>query len=99
MNQNNPNTHALTTRFPLEDAARLRALARAQGLTPSAFVANLIRDAVTQVVPSSADLQWVAERRAKNARRRQTQDERTKRGDYRKPGWELMPAHLKRKGA
>ncbi len=99
MNQNNPNTHALTTRFPLEDAARLRALARAQGLTPSALVANLIRDTVTQVIPSSADLQWAEERRMKNACRRQIQDERTKRGDYRKPGWELMPARLKRKGA
>ncbi len=69
MNQNNPNTHALTTRFPLGDAARLHALARAQDLTPSALVANLIRDAVTQVIPSSADLQWAEERRMKNARR------------------------------
>ena len=27
------------------------------------------------------------------------QNERTQRGDYRKPGWELMPAYLKQTGA
>ena len=36
MNQNNPETYALTARFPLDDAARFRALARALGVTPSA---------------------------------------------------------------
>lgn len=52
MNQNNPETHALTTRFPLEDAARLRSLARTLGVTPAAFVASLIKEAVHHVTPT-----------------------------------------------
>lgn len=99
MNQNNPETHALTTRFPLEDAARLRSLARTLGVTPAAFVASLIKEDVHHVTPTPDDLLWAAERRTSNTRRRKLQDEHTQRGDYRKPGWELMPAYLKRKGA
>lgn len=99
MNQNNPETHALTTRFPLEVAARLRSLARTLGVTPAAFAASLIKEAVNQVAPAPDDLLWAAERKAKNTRRRKLQDERTQRGDYRKSGWELMPANRKRKGA
>ena len=87
MNQNDPETYALTSRCPLEDAARFRTLARTLGLTPSAFVAKLIHQAVTSVTPTPADLDWAAQRRSKNTLRRQLQDERTHRGDYRKPGW------------
>ena len=87
MNQNNPETYALTSRCPLEDAARFRTLARTLGLTPSALVARLIHQAVTSVTPTSADLDWAAQRRSKNTLRRRLQDERTRRGDYRKPGW------------
>jgi len=92
LNQNNPETYALTTRFPLEDAARFRALARSLGITPSALAAKLIHAAVTSVSPSQNDLNWAAHRRSKNALRRQLQDERTHCGDYRKPGWENLPA-------
>ena len=92
LNQNNPETYALTTRFPLEDAARFRALARSRGVTPSALAAKLIHEAVTSVSPSQNDLNWAAHRRSKNSLRRQLQDERTHRGDYRKPGWENLPA-------
>ena len=87
MNQNNPETYALTARCPLEDAARFRALAREFGLTPSALVAKLIHQAVASTTPTSADLEWAAQRRSKNTIRRRLQDERTHRGDYRKPGW------------
>ena len=95
MNQNNPETYALTVRFPLDDAARFRALARSRGITPSALAAKLIHAAVTSVSPSQNDLNWAAHRRSKNSLRRQLQDERTHRGDYRKPGWEKLPAHTK----
>ena len=95
MNQNNPETYALTARFPLDDAARFRALARSLGVTPSALAAKLIHEAVASVSPSQTDLNWAAHRRSKNSLRRQLQDERTHRGDYRKPGWENLPAHTK----
>lgn len=88
MNQLNPETYALTARCPLVDAARLRALARLRGLTPSALVAELVHAAVTGVVTTPEDTQWADNRRLYNLRRRQLQDERTRRGDYRKPGWE-----------
>ena len=97
MNQNNPETYALTTRFPLDDAARFRALACALGVTPSALAARLIHEAVASVSPSQTDLNWAAYRRSKNSLRRQLQDERTHRGDYRKPGWEFMPTYTQQK--
>ena len=87
MNQNNPETYALTSRCPLDDAARLRSLARTLGLTPSALVAKLIHRAVASVTPTPTDLSWAAQRRSTNTLRRQLQDKRTHRGDYRKPGW------------
>lgn len=93
MNQINPETYALTARCPLDDAARLRASARSRGLTPSALVAQLIHAAVTDVVPTSEDTDWACQRRLINTRRRKLQDERTQRGDYRKPGWEDLPSH------
>ena len=95
MNQNNPETYALTARFPLDDAARFRALARSLGVTPSALAAKLIHEAVASVSPSQTDLNWAAHRHSKNSLRRQLQDERTHRGDYRKPGWENLPARTK----
>ena len=95
MNQNNPETYALTARFPLDDAARFRALARALGVTPSALAAKLIHEAVASVSPSQTDLNWAAHRRSQNALRRPPQDARTHRGDYRKPGWENLPARTK----
>lgn len=88
MNQNNPETHALTSRCPLADAVRLRTLARACGITPSALVARLVHSAVADVTPSCEDLEWSERRRAVNALRRELQDERTRRGLYRKPGWD-----------
>ena len=54
---------------------------------------------VHHVIPAPDDLLWADERRTRNTRRRKLQDERTQRGDYRKPGWELMPDYLKRAGA
>jgi len=88
MNQNNPETYALTVRCPLSDAVKLRALARTRGITPSALVAALVREAVAGAEAMPEDLAWAAVRRAGNAARRKLQDERTCRGDYRKPGWE-----------
>ena len=93
MNQNNPETYALTARCPIEDAARLRTAARLQGKTLSALVAELIHQAAQNACVSQRDLAWADERRTKNARRRSLQDERTRRGDFRKPGWEFMPAY------
>ena len=92
MNQNNPETYALTARCPLDDAARLRALARSRGLTPSALVARLVREAVTEVAVTAEDAAWAEQRRQANLRRRKLQDERTQRGTYRKPGWESLPS-------
>ena len=91
MNQNNPETHALTARCPLADAARLRALARFRGTTPSALVAQLVHAAVADIQSAPADEAWADKRRQANLRRRALQDERTRRGDYRKPGWENLP--------
>lgn len=93
MNQINPETYALTARCPIDDAARLRSLARSQGLTPSAFVARLIHAAVNGIGFVPEDPDWVNRRRQVNCRRRTLQDERTHRGDYRKPGWEILPSH------
>ena len=92
MNQNNPETYALTARCPVDDAARLRALARARGVTPSALVAQLVHAAVAQTTPAPEDTAWAERRRWVNRRRRQLQDERTRRGQYRKPGWENLPS-------
>ena len=93
MNQNNPETYALTARCPIDDAARLRTIARLQGKTLSALVAELIHQAAQKACVAPGDLVWAKERRSKNERRRRLQDERTRRGDFRKPGWELMPAY------
>ena len=92
MNQNNPETYALTARCPLNDAAKFRSLARSRGMTPSELVAQLIHAAVAGITPAPADTTWANGRRQANRRRRQLQDERTHRGDYRKPGWENLPA-------
>ena len=92
MNQNNPETYVLTARCPLADAVRLRALARARGTTPSALVAQLIHSAVAGVPSAPSDETWAEKRRQANLRRRALQDERTHRDDYRKPGWEDLPA-------
>lgn len=93
MNQNNPETHALTARCPMEDAIRLRALARSHGVTPSAIVARLIHAAVSNVAITPEDAAWGNQRRQANLRRRKLQDERTWHGQYRKPGWENLPTH------
>lgn len=93
MNQNNPETYALTARCPLDDAARLRSLARLRGVTPSALVARLVREAVAGVAIMAEDAAWAGQRRQINLRRRKLQDERTQRGIYRKPGWENLPSH------
>ena len=92
MNQNNPETYALTARCPVDDAARLRALARARGVTPSALVAQLVHAAVASVAPAPEDAVWADQRRLVNHRRRKLQDERTRSGQYRKPGWEKLPS-------
>ena len=92
MNQNNPETYALTARCPLADAARLRALARSRGITPSALVAQLVHAAVAGIPPAPADAAWADRRRQANLLRRKLQDERTRSGLYRKPGWETLPA-------
>lgn len=92
MNQNNPETYALTARCPLADAVRLRALARSRGITASALVAQLVHSAVADVPSAPADEAWADKRRQANLLRRKLQDERTRRGDYRKPGWETLPA-------
>ena len=92
MNQINPETCALTARCPLVDAVRLRALARSRGMTPSAFVAQLVHAAVAGIPPAPADDAWAAQRRQANLLRRKLQDERTRNGLYRKPGWENLPA-------
>ena len=94
MNQNNPETYALTARCPMDDAARLRALARAHGLTPSALVAQLVHEAVVHVTPTTEDTVWADQRRQVNLRRRKLQDERTRSGLYRKPGWENIPSRI-----
>lgn len=95
MNQNNPETYALTARCPIADAARLRALARSHGCTPSVLVARLIRVAVADVHVASDDAKWADQRRQANVRRRALQDARTRSGLYRKPGWENLPSHAK----
>ena len=92
MNQINPETYALTARCPLADAVRLRALARSRGITPSALVAQLVHAAVADIPSSPADAAWADQRRQANLRRRKLQDERTRSGLYRKPGWENLPA-------
>lgn len=97
MNQNNPETYALTARCPLDDAARLRALARARGLTPSALVAQLIHTAVADTISAPEDAAWADQRRTTNRRRRKLQDERTRCGLYRKPGWESLPRYTNSK--
>lgn len=93
MNQINPETYALTARCPVTDAARLRTLARSYGVTPSALVARLIHAAVKGTVCTPEDADWANRRRQANRQRRSLQDERTHRGDYRKPGWENLPFH------
>jgi len=90
MNQNNPETYALTARCPIDDAAKLRALARSRGITPSALVAQLIHAAVVHATPQPDDITWAGERRLVNRQRRQLQDARTQSGFYRKPGWENL---------
>ena len=92
MNQNNPETYALTARCPIIDAARLRALARSRGITPSALVAQLVHAAVADILPTPADIAWANQRRQANLLRRKLQDELTRSGRYRKPGWENLPA-------
>ena len=94
MNQNNPETYALTARCPMDDAARLRALARSRGVTPSALVAQLVHVAVAETTPAPEDTAWADRRRQINRRRRQLQDERTRSGQYRKPGWEHLPSRI-----
>lgn len=94
MNQNNPETYALTARCPMDDAARLRALARSRGVTPSALVAQLVHAAVVHATPAPEDAAWAEQRRQVNLRRRTLQDERTRSGQYRKPGWENLPSRI-----
>ncbi len=96
MNQNNPETYALTARCPVDDAARLRSLARSLGVTTSALVAQLVHEAVRDAVPAPVDSAWAKQRRQANLRRRKLQDERTRSGLYRKPGWEHLPANTTR---
>ena len=81
--QINVETYSLACRCPLTDAERLKTLSDKKGITMSAFVAQLIRKAVTRVVPSAVARAWADLRRKENARKRQQADTKTARGDYR----------------
>ena len=88
MRQAKPTTYALMSRCELGDAAKVRTLADAQGVTMSVWVARLVHEAVRKAKTSTDAKAWAAERLAANTARRKAVDERVHAGCDRKPGWE-----------
>ena len=88
MRQAKPTTYAMMCRCELGDAAKVRTLADAQGVTMSVWVARLVHEAVRKAKASPSAKAWAAERLAVNTARRKAVDERVHAGCDRKPGWE-----------
>ena len=88
MRQAKPTTYALMCRCELGDAAKVRTLADAEGVTMSVWVARLVHEAVRKAKASPSAKAWAAERLAANTERRKAVDERVHAGCDRKPGWE-----------
>ena len=88
MRQAKPTTYALMCRCELGDAAKVRTLAEAEGVTMSVWVARLVHEAVRKAKASPNAKAWAAERLAANTARRKAVDERVHAGCDRKPGWE-----------
>ena len=76
MRQARPTTYALMCRCELGDAAKVRTLADAEGVTMSVWVARLVHEAVRKATASPNAKAWAAERLAVNTARRKTVDER-----------------------
>ena len=87
MRQAKPTTYALMSRCELGDAAKVRTLADAEGVTMSVWVARLVHEAVRKAKTSTDAKAWAAERLAANTARRKAVDERVHAGCDRKPGW------------
>ena len=88
MRQAKPTTYALMSRCELGDAAKVRTLAEAEGLTMSVWVARLVHEAVRKAKASPNAKAWAAERLAANTARRKAVDERVHAGCDRTSGWE-----------
>ena len=88
MRQARPTTYALMSRCELADAAKVMTLAERKGVTVSAYVAQLIHNAVARTKPSAKAEAWAAERLAANTARREKVDAKVHAGCDRKPGWE-----------
>jgi len=88
MRQAKPTTYALMCRCELGDAAKVRTLADAEGVTMSVWVARLVHEAVRKAKASTSAKAWAAERLAANTARRKEVDERVHAGCDRKSGWE-----------
>ena len=89
MRQAKPTTYALMCRCELGDAAKVRTLAEAEGVTMSVWVARLVHEAVRKAKASPNAKAWAAERLAANTARRARVDAAVRAGRDRKPGWEL----------
>ena len=87
MRQAKPTTYALMCRCELGDAAKVRTLAEAEGVTMSVWVARLVHEAVRKAKASPNAKAWATERLAVNTERRKAVDERVHAGCDRKPGW------------
>ena len=87
MRQAKPTTYALMCRCELGDAAKVRTLADAQGVTMSAWVARLVHEAVRKVTATPKAKEWAARRLAANTARRARVDAAVRAGRDRKPGW------------
>ena len=64
MRQAKPTTYALMCRCELGDAAKVRTLADAEGVTMSVWVARLVHEAVRKAKTSPSAKAWAAERLA-----------------------------------
>ncbi|MBQ3098518.1 MAG: hypothetical protein IJI54_01010 [Kiritimatiellae bacterium] len=89
MRQAKPTTYAMMCRCELGDAAKVRTLADAEGVTMSVWVARLVHDAVRKTKATETAQTWAARRLAANTARRARVDAAVRAGRDRKPGWEL----------
>ena len=71
------------------NAAKVRTLADAEGVTMSVWVARLVHEAVRKAKASPNAKAWAAERLAVNTARRARVDAAVHAGRDRKPGWKL----------
>ena len=98
--QMNPNLYCVTSRCPMEDAARLKQLADAEGVTMSCFVAKMIAEKVAGVEIQEYLKEWMAEQLERNMEHRKYQDEKTASGYYRvkRPKKRGRPPKAKKRG-